>query len=124
MIGGGVALAGLTGIAAWYFGRPFLTSTHGTFHLPLIGEVEFASAMGFDLGVMLTVVGGVMLSLRQISRVEQRAEREPVPEGPMDIRLPTDREPETAGTGPHRTRAEAGAAEPETVTDTTPRGNG
>ena len=31
MIGGGVAIAGLTGIAAWYFGRPFLTSAHGAF---------------------------------------------------------------------------------------------
>jgi multicomponent K+:H+ antiporter subunit A len=88
MIGGGVAIAGLTGIAAWYFGRPFLTSAHGAFHLPLIGDVEFASAMGFDLGVMLTVIGAVLLSLRQISRVEQRAEREPVSKGPMDIRLP------------------------------------
>ena len=88
MIGGGVALAGLTGIAAWYFERPFLTSAHGHFHIPLIGDIELASATAFDLGVMLTVVGAVLLSLRQISRVEQRAEHEPVPEGPMDIQLP------------------------------------
>ncbi|HEX2150785.1 MAG TPA: hydrogen gas-evolving membrane-bound hydrogenase subunit E, partial [Stellaceae bacterium] len=94
MIGGGVALAGLTGIAAWYFGRPFLTSAHGHFYVPLIGEVELASAMAFDLGVMLTVVGAVLLSLRQISRVEQRAEHEPVPQGPMDIRLPAPAEPQ------------------------------
>ena len=94
MIGGGVAIAGLTGIAAWYFGRPFLTSTHGHLHVPLIGDVELASAMAFDLGVMVTVVGAVLLSLRQISRIEQRAEREPVPEGPMDIRLPAAAAPE------------------------------
>ena len=93
MIGGGVAIAGVTGIAAWYFGRPFLTSAHGHFHIPLIGEIELASATGFDLGVMLTVVGAVLLSLRQISRVEQRAEHEPVPEGPMDIQLPAAPEP-------------------------------
>ena len=42
---------------------------------------------------MLTVVGAVLLSLRQISRVEQRAEHEPVPEGPMDIQLPAAPEP-------------------------------
>jgi multicomponent K+:H+ antiporter subunit A len=96
MIGGGVAIAGLTGIAAWYFGRPFLTSAHGALYLPLIGKVEFASAMGFDLGVMLTVVGAVLLSLRQISRVEQRAEHEKVPEGPMDIRLPEAAQTEPA----------------------------
>ena len=112
MIGGGVALAGLTGIAAWYFGRPFLTSAHGTVHLPLVGDVELASAVGFDLGVMLTVIGAVLLALRQISRVEQRAEHEPVPEGPMDIRLPADREPEPADA---RTGAiRSGFAEPET----------
>jgi multicomponent K+:H+ antiporter subunit A len=96
MIGGGVALAGLTGVAAWYFDRPFLTSAHGYFHLPLIGEIELASAMAFDLGVTLTVVGAVLLSLRQISRVEQRAEHGPVPGGPMDIRLPAPPESQPA----------------------------
>jgi multicomponent K+:H+ antiporter subunit A len=104
MIGGGVALAGLTGIAAWYFERPFLTSAHGHLHLPLIGDVELASAMAFDLGVMLTVIGAVLLSLRQISRVEQRAEHEPVPQGPMDIRLPVPAEPQ-----PVRPQARRGA---------------
>ena len=43
--------------------------------------------MAFDLGVFLTVVGTVMLALRQISRVEARAEHRPAPEGPSDIRL-------------------------------------
>ena len=93
MIGGGVAIAGVTGIAAWYFGRPFLTSAHGHLYIPLIGDIELASATAFDLGIMLTVVGAVLLSLRQISRVEQRAEHEPVPEGPMDIQLPAAPEP-------------------------------
>ena len=122
MIGGGVAIAGLTGIAAWYFGRPFLTSAHGAIHLPLIGDVEFASAMGFDLGVMLTVIGAVLLSLRQISRVEQRAEHEPVPEGPMDIQLPTadpERQRGGAGAGPSlgrsRNRSTGAIAEMEAL---------
>lgn len=74
MIGGGIAIAGATGIASWLFGKPLLTSTYGYFHLPLIGEVELASAMAFDLGVFLTVVGTVLLSLATISRVEERAE--------------------------------------------------
>ena len=93
MIGGGVAIAGLTGIVSWCFERPFLTSAHGQFHIPLIGDIELASAAAFDLGVMLTVIGAVLLSLRQISRVEQRAEHEHVPEGPMDIQLPAAPEP-------------------------------
>ncbi|MGE0261002.1 MAG: hypothetical protein AB7T18_19865, partial [Alphaproteobacteria bacterium] len=82
----------------------------------------FASAMGFDFGVMLTVVGGVMLSLRQISRVEQRAEHDPVPEGPMDIRLPADSEPGSPQSEADRAQPEAHPAEPEAVADATPRG--
>ena len=75
MIGGGVMIAGATGLAALLFDRPFLTSTFGHFHLPVFGEVELASAMAFDLGVFLTVVGTCLLSLSTISRVEERAEK-------------------------------------------------
>jgi multicomponent K+:H+ antiporter subunit A len=75
MIGGGVALAGATGLASLLFDRPFLTSTFGHFHLPLFGEVELASAMAFDVGVFFTVVGTCLLSLATLSRVEERAEQ-------------------------------------------------
>jgi multicomponent K+:H+ antiporter subunit A len=74
LIGGGVLIAALTGLAAFAFGAPFLTSTYGYLHIPLIGEVELASAMGFDLGVFLTVVGVALLSLSRIARIEARAE--------------------------------------------------
>jgi multicomponent K+:H+ antiporter subunit A len=87
LLGAGVLVAGLTGLGSFLFGRPFLTSSFGYFHLPLIGEVELATAILFDIGVFLTVVGTVLLSLSQIARVEKRAERKPVPEGPSDIRL-------------------------------------
>jgi multicomponent K+:H+ antiporter subunit A len=62
----GLAVAGLTGLASWIFGRPFLTSAFGHCSLPLIGEVEWASAMAFDLGVYLVVVGATLLMLRQL----------------------------------------------------------
>ncbi|MHA1134228.1 MAG: monovalent cation/H+ antiporter subunit A [Alphaproteobacteria bacterium] len=87
VIGAGVAIAGLAGLGSLFFGWPFLTSTYTYVELPLIGEIELASAIAFDLGVFLAVVGVVMLSLAQISRVEERAEHEPVPEGPMDVPL-------------------------------------
>jgi multicomponent K+:H+ antiporter subunit A len=87
MIGAGVAIAGLAGLASLLFDWPFLTSTYTHIDLPLIGEIEIASAVAFDLGVFLTVVGVVMLSLAQISRVEERAEPEAVPKGPMDVQL-------------------------------------
>jgi multicomponent K+:H+ antiporter subunit A len=75
MIGGGVLVAGATGIASLLFDRPFLTSTFGYFHLPIFGEVELASAMAFDIGVFFTVIGSCLLSLATLSRVEERAEQ-------------------------------------------------
>ena len=68
---------------------PFLTSSYGYFHLPLIGEVELATAMAFDLGVFLTVVGVVMLTLANLSRVGRKAEpSDRAARRPMDIVLP------------------------------------
>ncbi len=75
MIGGGVLLAGATGIASLVFDRPFLTSTFGYFHIPVFGEVELASAMAFDIGVFFTVIGTCLLALATLSRVEERAEQ-------------------------------------------------
>ncbi|TCK29128.1 multisubunit potassium/proton antiporter PhaA subunit /multisubunit potassium/proton antiporter PhaB subunit [Ancylobacter aquaticus] len=87
MIGAGVGIAGLTGIAAWAFGKPFLTSTFGYFTLPVVGTFELASALLFDLGVFLTVVGVMVLSLAQLSRVGQSVDPLPTPEQPMDLPL-------------------------------------
>ena len=52
----GLFLAAGIGLASWLLGRPFLTSAHGHLQLPLIGDVELASAMVFDLGVYVVVV--------------------------------------------------------------------
>ena len=76
VIGIGVALAGLTGLASWFFGYPFLTSTHGGFDLPLLGHIELSSVIAFDLGVFLAVVGTVLLALASISRVEGPADKQ------------------------------------------------
>ena len=62
-IGTGLATAGATGIGAFLFGRPFLTSAHGHPHLPLLGELPLASAALFDLGVYFTVVGATLLTI-------------------------------------------------------------
>lgn len=69
--GSGVLLAGLTGLGSWLFDYPFLTTTFGHFHIPLIGEIELASAMLFDLGVYLTVVGATLLILSNLGHVSQ-----------------------------------------------------
>ena len=80
MIGAGVLVAALTGLGSLAFGAPFLTSAFDYFSLPLIGEFELATAILFDIGVALTVIGAVMLALAQLSQVAERAEKEPQPE--------------------------------------------
>jgi multicomponent K+:H+ antiporter subunit A len=65
----GVAIAALTGVGSWVFGYPFLTSAFGHFHIPLIGDVELATAMLFDLGVYLTVVGATLMILANLGKV-------------------------------------------------------
>ncbi|MBF6624627.1 MAG: monovalent cation/H+ antiporter subunit A [Pseudomonas stutzeri] len=67
----GVLTAGLTGLGSWLFGYPFLTSAFDHFHLPFIGEFELATAMLFDLGVYLAVVGATLLILSNIGHVSQ-----------------------------------------------------
>ena len=59
----GLAIAAGTGLASWLFGYPYLTSTFGHLHWPVVGEFELASAMAFDLGVFLVVVGATLMIL-------------------------------------------------------------
>ena len=63
LIGLGLLTATATGLASWYFGAPFLTSAHDHFHPPLIGDLELASAMIFDIGVLMVVVGITLVIL-------------------------------------------------------------
>ncbi len=85
-IGMGVLIAALTGVGAWFAARPFLTSDFGYFRIPPFEKFELATAMAFDLGVFLTVVGAVMLALESLSRIARRA-GETVNVEPMDIAL-------------------------------------
>lgn len=71
-IGWGLLFAGVTGLGSALVGFPFLTSTFKYFSFPLIGTVPIASAMFFDLGVFLAVIGGTMLALATIGRLGQR----------------------------------------------------
>ena len=96
IIGTGVLVAGLTGIGAWFFGAEFLTSSFGYFRIPPFEEFELATAMGFDLGVFLCVVGAVMLSLESFSRLARRSDTE-VNEYAMDIDPSRDDAPQPTG---------------------------
>ncbi len=78
---GGVLLATVTGLGSWFFGYPFLTSTFTHLHWPIVGEFELASALAFDTGVFITVVGATLLilsnlgKLAQTTYIEQHAEQ-------------------------------------------------
>lgn len=69
LIGSGIAIATLTGLGSWLFDRPFLTSWFDYFYLPIVGKFELASAMMFDLGVYLTVIGATMLILANLGKL-------------------------------------------------------
>lgn len=69
VIGSGLLIALVTGLASWWFGYPFLTSTFGHVHTAMTGEFELASAMAFDLGVFLVVVGVTVLIIVNLGMV-------------------------------------------------------
>jgi multicomponent K+:H+ antiporter subunit A len=70
-IGGGLTIAGLTGVGAMLLGRGFLTSAHGLPHVAVLGDVPLASAALFDLGVYITVVGSTMLTLSVLGQASR-----------------------------------------------------
>ncbi|MBL4808266.1 MAG: monovalent cation/H+ antiporter subunit A [Rhodobacteraceae bacterium] len=73
MVGVGVLIAAFTGAGALLVGKPFLTSAFGYLDYPPLEKFEWATAALFDLGVFLTVVGAVMLTLYSFSRISRRA---------------------------------------------------
>ena len=82
-IGMGLGIAGLTGIGAFVFGQPFLTSAHGHPFVPLLGELPLATAALFDLGVYITVVGATLLTLSTLGTVS-RETGTPAPARPSE----------------------------------------
>lgn len=78
-IGSGLSIAGLTGFGAFFWGKPFLTSAHFDIHIPIIGDIPFASAMLFDIGVFLTVTGSTMLLISVLGDSRHSTVIGPVP---------------------------------------------
>ena len=62
VIGAGLLIALGTGVVSMVLGYPFLTSAYTHVHWPF-ADFELASAMAFDLGVYLVVVGATLLIL-------------------------------------------------------------
>ena len=87
----GMLAAVATGLGSLWFGYPFLTSHTAHVTLPGLGEVHFASAMLFDVGVFAVVVGATLLILPALAHQSVRGHRR-APEktvtattGPRDV---------------------------------------
>ncbi|TXH78899.1 monovalent cation/H+ antiporter subunit A, partial [Thauera aminoaromatica] len=76
-LGFGLLLACATGLGAWWFGHPFLTTHTAHVEWPLVGELHLPSAFVFDLGVFAVVVGTTMLMLVALAHQSLRAHRHP-----------------------------------------------
>lgn len=68
LIAVGISIAFLTGIGSFVFDLPFLTQAFGYFDLPIMGKTELTTAMLFDLGVYLSVIGVTMNIIFTIGR--------------------------------------------------------
>jgi monovalent cation:proton antiporter len=66
----GVLIAVLTGAVPALMGEPFLTHRTDHARLPLVGDVHLATAVLFDIGVFLAVLGTAMTIISNISEDE------------------------------------------------------
>ncbi|MCA0969037.1 Na(+)/H(+) antiporter subunit B [Halobacillus litoralis] len=63
----GLTIAVATGIGSFMFGEPFLSQSDAYFQLPVLGKTHLATALLFDLGVYLTVIGVTMTIILTIA---------------------------------------------------------
>jgi multicomponent K+:H+ antiporter subunit A len=77
VIGAGLLIGTLTGLASLVFGYPFLTSAFTHVHWPIVGDFEVASAIAFDLGVYLVVVGATLQILVHLGRMHSTSHLSP-----------------------------------------------
>jgi multicomponent Na+:H+ antiporter subunit A len=84
ILGLGLALSAGTAVASILVGAPALSSALIEMQLPVLGTVKFVTALFFDLGVYLIVVGLVLDVLRSLgARIDfELAESQP----PQEVR--------------------------------------
>lgn len=66
----GLLIALLTGVGSFFFDVPFLTHTFSYVDLPILGTTSLATAVLFDLGVYLVVIGVTMTIIQTIGETE------------------------------------------------------
>ena len=72
ILGAGLGLSAGTAIVSLFLGAPALSSALIEFDVPVLGHIKFVTALFFDLGVYLIVVGLVLDVLRSLgARVDE-----------------------------------------------------
>ena len=66
VLGTGLALSAGTAVTSLFLGAPVLSSAVFEFDVPVLGHIKFVTALFFDLGVYLIVVGLVLDVLRSL----------------------------------------------------------
>lgn len=75
ILGVGLSLVGGTALGSLLLGAPVLSSAVLSFSLPVVGDVKMVTALFFDIGVYLVVVGMVLDVLRSLGvRLDQELE--------------------------------------------------
>ena len=73
LLGVGLSIALFTGIAGWVWGDTFLESTKWAVEIPVLGTVKATSALPFDIGVFVVVVGVTLAMLSALGRDDEVA---------------------------------------------------
>jgi len=77
VLGAGMALAVLAGVLPVLMGGNVFATATPVVHVPLLGELHFPSALIFDIGVYLVVLGVMLDFLRSLgSQIDQQQEAE------------------------------------------------
>ena len=71
-IAGGMLTAGFAAMMVWWYAKPFLSAQSWDIELPWIGTVHTSSALLFDIGVYMLVVGSTVLMLVAIAHQSLR----------------------------------------------------
>lgn len=68
LLGAGLLVAALTGMAGWLMGEAFFYAGHVEADLPVLGHLKASSALAFDIGVYLIVIGLGLALVRSLGR--------------------------------------------------------
>ena len=112
ILGAGLAISATTATVSLLLGAPALSSAVFEVTLPLLGDVKLVTALFFDLGIYLIVVGLVLDVLRSLgARLD--VENEAQPGSPAPLRPDSGTDAEASGdSGPRRSDALAAGEVP------------